>query len=204
MFGIDVSHNNGIIDWNKVKANSPKVDFAMLKASEGVSSADKKLLFNIQGCAAAGIPWGAYHFATWNLPNDPDKDARTEALFFISLVESAIAKTGSRPSMPLVLDIESNKPIPYTRDMMMTYIKSFITELVAAGFDFALYGSRGFMDSYLPRDHKLGTWKLWLAQYNNKPVPVLPIGWNKAWMWQYTDQGKCNGIITNVDLNKTL
>jgi len=49
---------------------------------------------------------------------------------------------------------------------------------------------------------------LWVANYKtaNNPItaPTLPRGWGKAAVWQYTDSGKCDGIVGNVDCNVVL
>lgn len=199
-FGIDVSHNNGIIDWKKVVLNNPKVDFAILKSSEGATNRDKKFINNVEGCVANRIPWGAYHFATFNSSNFV-ADAQAEAKFFLNVV-NPVVKIYGRPQLPLVLDIESNKPLPYSRTQIGMYVEAFIKEIEAAGYEVAIYSSPGFLNEYLPLNHKFGKYKLWVADYTKGINPVN--GWNKYWMHQYTDQGKCSGIITNCDLNKVL
>ena len=60
LFGIDVSHHQGTIDWNKVKAAG--VQFVFLKATEGETFVDKRYAINRAGAKAVGIPCGAYHF----------------------------------------------------------------------------------------------------------------------------------------------
>lgn len=194
---IDVSHNNGLIDWGKVKASTPKIIGAMLKASEGATNTDKKFQINVDGCDKNGIDWGAYHFATWNL-KPVERDAKQEALHFINVVKSV----GKKPTLPLVLDIESNKPIPYTKKEMVSYVKTFTDEIINAGYDVAIYGPPGFLNSYLPNDHPFTNIKLWVADYTGAINPVP--GWKKIWLHQYTEQGKVNGIATNVDMNKII
>lgn len=196
MFIIDISNHNGKVDWAKVAANNPKVDGVILKASEGATSADKTFLTNVAGCTANGLQWGCYHFGTWNDENEA-ADATAEANFFLSVVKSAPAK----PTLPLVLDIESNKPIPYTKDEMVLYVKTFTDIVKAAGYDIAIYSSPGFLQSYLPANHPFTDLKLWIADYNGAINPVP--GWKKIWLHQYTDEGKINGVVGNVDLNRT-
>lgn len=193
---IDVSHNNGLIDWHKVAGNNPKVKGAFLKCSEGATNADKKFLLNVEGCRANGIPFGAYHFATWNNP-DVIKDGKQEAQFFISNLQKA-----GKIDLKAVLDIESNKQIPYSRQMMVDYVKAFTDEVIAVGYEPAIYASPGFLNSYLPKDHPFTNIPLWIADYT---APINPVpGWTKIWLHQYTEQGKIDGIITNVDLNRIL
>ena len=199
-FGIDVSRNNGRIDWKKVASNVPKVDFCIIKASEGMNFADPRFVENVAGCVANGIPWGAYHFATWN-NEDEVADAKAEALFFLRTVGAAVAKYG-KPQLPLVLDIESNKAIPYTRDEMNTFVRTFLNELISAGYQVAIYSSPGFLNSYLPVNHQFGKYPLWIADYTGA-INKVP-GWKQPWIHQYTDQGKCAGVATSCDLNKVL
>jgi lysozyme len=60
--GIDVSHYQGIVDWDQVKASG--ISFAFLKATEGTAFVDPKIARNINECARVGIPYGCYHFMT--------------------------------------------------------------------------------------------------------------------------------------------
>lgn len=198
MFGIDVSHHNGVVDWLAVTSNVPKVDFAILKASEGATSRDKKFAVNAQGCVKNKIPWGAYHFATWN-SQDVVADAKQEAANFIG----AVKVVGVRPDLPLVLDVESNTPLKLSRKQVYLYCQTFLQEVIAAGYDVAIYSSPGFLESNLPAGHNLTKFKLWIAHYTTKPAPRLA-GWKNYWIWQYTDAGTCKGVKTACDLNRTL
>jgi len=198
-FGIDVSHHNGVIDWKKVVADPQKVQFAYLKADEGVNAPDSRFLANVYGCQQAGLKWGAYHFATWNSHNMV-ADAKSEAAYFIGMIKKA-----GVPDIPLVLDVESDQPISFTAAEVYLYIKTFISEVKMAGYDMdVLYSFAWFLNTYLPPNHDLGSVKLWLASYTNKPKPVLPRGWKQAWPWQYTNKGKIAGINTDCDLNKAV
>ena len=60
--GIDVSHWQGTIDWNKVKKAG--IEFAIIKAggSDAGFYTDSKWEANYKGAKAAGIPIGAYYF----------------------------------------------------------------------------------------------------------------------------------------------
>lgn len=58
--GIDTSHHQGVIDWQKVKRAG--VAWAWIKATQGTSYVDPMWEQNAAGATAAGVPWGAYHF----------------------------------------------------------------------------------------------------------------------------------------------
>ncbi len=194
--GIDVSHNNGRVNWALVAMNLPKIDFAFIKATEGATAADREFLNNVAGCKAKGILWGAYHFATFN-SQDVVADAKAEAAFFIKRVQLA-----GKPDLPLVLDIESNKALSLTTDEVNKYVQAFIKELLLAGYQVAIYSSPGFLNSNLPLNHQFGKYPLWVADYTGAINKVN--GWKSYWIHQYTDKGKCLGVGTTCDLNRVL
>lgn len=200
MNGIDVSRHNGKIDWKTVSTlNTPKVDFAIIKSSEGSNYRDPMFATNALGCINNNVKWSAYHFATWN-KKPVERDAEEEANWFVSVVKSV----GKKPDLPLVLDIESNHPIPYTKDEMVKYVKTFTDVVKKAGYDVAIYASPGFLNSYLPKNHPFTDIPLWVADYTGSINPVP--GWTKYWLHQYTEKGTIKGVPTpgNTDLNKTV
>lgn len=193
---IDVSKHNGTINWKQVASDPQKIKGAFLKCSEGVGTTDKMFFQNVQGCKDVGMPFGAYHFATWN-DLDVIKDGKEEGQWFVSVLKKA-----GQIGLKAVLDIESNKQIPYTRQMMVDYVKAFIGEVVAAGYEPAIYASPGFLNSYLPKDHPFTNIPLWVADYT---MPINPVpGWTKPWLHQYTEQGKVQGVMTTVDMNRVV
>lgn len=71
IWGIDVSHHQGAIDWHAV--SSAGVRFAWIKATEGGDHRDRRFAENWAAARAAGIPVGAYHFFTFC--RDPEEQA---------------------------------------------------------------------------------------------------------------------------------
>lgn len=194
---IDVSHHNGNIRWNDVKNDPQNIKGVMIRVSQGATLLDKKFYDNVKGATSVGLLVGFYHFATWN-DEDEVRDATNEAKFYLSLIKGC----GHVPELPVVLDIESNKPIPYTKDEMVTYVDTFTSIVNNEGFEPAIYGSPGFLNSYLPKNHPFTGLKLWVADYT---LPINPVpGWQKAWLHQYTEKGKVRGISTNVDMNRVV
>lgn len=199
MFGIDVSHHQGSIDWSMVKSDKQQVSFAYIKATEGQTYVDPAFKMNSFYADRAGIPVGFYHFATLNT-SDVVADATHEAQFFLATVKNC----GVEPKMPLVLDIESNKA-EIGRHFVALWIDTFFSVLSKAGHpDSVLYSYTPFLNENLPADHKLGDKKLWIAAYTNTPAPRLPHGWVKEWLWQFTARGKVLGIKGFVDCNKSI
>ena len=67
MTGIDVSKHQGVIDWQKVKAEGIK--FAIIRAGYGMyeNQVDSRFMENMAGAKAAGIP-----VRSPLLPKNPD------------------------------------------------------------------------------------------------------------------------------------
>lgn len=197
MFGFDCSHHQGTIDWHIVATqNSPKVDFAYIKASTGVGSADPRALFNATEAKKNGIKVGYYHYCSLNDKNEV-YDATQEAAWFHKVLSKLPTS-----DLPVVLDIEDNNPTVHLQPgQVLNFINVFFSNLKSYGIiDHVLYSYTYFLNSHLPANHGLTGTKLWIADYT-APL-ILPKGWNSAWLWQYTDKGTIKGVHTPVDLNK--
>ncbi len=192
---LDVSHNNGDINWDKVKFNPIQVDSVYIKANEGVGCIDPKLIFNATNAKRVGLKVSYYHFATLN-SLDVVNDAISEANFFISLL-----KTLPAPDMELVLDIEENDKVKLTPDKVLIWINTFFDTMKHNGYsNLMIYSYAPFLNLNLPASHNLGGYPLWIAAYANKFA--IPKGWLNAKYWQYNSTGSVAGISGNVDLSK--
>lgn len=190
---IDVSKWQGKIDWLTVKTKHPEIEGVYIKASEGIGYRDPNLINNAVEATKQGFKVGFYHYATLN-NIDVTNDATEEAKYFLTVTKHLTT------DLPFVLDIEKNdnKMPP---DKILSWIKVFFKELENEGVkDYVLYSYTPFLNSNLPPNHGLGNVPLWIAAYTE--TLKLPIGWNKEWLWQYTQHGQIEGITGNVDLNK--
>lgn len=196
MNGIDISHHQGKVDWVKVLNSSFKPEFVFIKATQGIDYSDPMFLTNAKGAKQAGLKVSYYHFASLN-NKDEIVDAKKEAQWFIKNIKQAPVN-----DLPLVLDIEAN-PGKLDRGEVLVWINTFFYELAQLGYtDYILYSYSPFLNENLPVNHKLGAIKLWVADYT-APL-ILPKGWTKAYIWQYSQSGKVQGIAGPVDLNKTM
>jgi len=197
MIGIDVSHHNSAIRFDEVVKDKQNISFVFIKATEGTTYVDPQLRYNAIEAAKAGLHFSYYHFATLNTLNIIS-DAKAEAKWFVSQIAALPV-----PSLPLVLDIETNKAsIP--PDQVLLWIKTFFSELEGYGYnDNILYSYTPFLNANLPKDHGLGNVKLWIAAYTNLDSPRLPIGWSDYYIWQYSANGSVQGCKSKIDMNKT-
>jgi lysozyme len=96
--GVDVSHYQGEIDWQGLRAGG--VRFAYIKATEGAHYRDPRFAANWRRSREAGIPRGAYHFFSMCKPG------AEQAANFID----AIPAGGQ--SLPQALDAEQMEACP--------------------------------------------------------------------------------------------
>lgn len=202
--GIDVSRYQWDLDWKQVGQPITQlpgpVQFAYVKATEGVGYVDPNAQSNATGAKAAGLMLGYYHFATLNNRIDPAGDAKNEAQAFL-----AAFKTLPGANLPPVLDIESNIS-GLTPAQVLQWVQSFFATLKDGGIsNYMIYSYTPFLNANLPANHGLGNIPLWIAAYVNEPAPVLPQGWNTYEIWQYSAQGQFkgkDGKNVTVDLNR--
>lgn len=180
--GIDVSHYQSYIDWPSIARQD--IDFAFVKASEGVSLRDSLFCDNWEGMQAAGILRGAYHFYR------PRVSAIEQALNFFRVVNMNVG------DLPPVLDVEVLDGA--TKAELIVGIKTWLwmAEL-HYGIKPILYTNIKFYNKYLAGH--FDEFPLWIARYNSRE-PTLACG-GKWQIWQYGNRGRVEGIEGDVDLN---
>ena len=195
--GIDVSYWDSGIDWPKVRATGQR--FVFVKATEGVSYSDPTFAGNWSGAKTAGLLRGAYCFF------HPGLDPAKQAEYFIK----AIQATKDNGELPHVLDLEAHDNQPKAR--IIERAKTWLDAVEAAfGKKPIIYSGQYYLQDYFSETGGgppvwAKDYPLWLAQYPTQyspgMVPVLPKGWFKWTLWQYTDKGVVNGINAAVDMN---
>jgi lysozyme len=184
--GIDVAHHEGTINWNLVKkmqVRGIKIGFAFVKATEGVDFIDKQYKRNFNELSRINMPRGAYHFLR------PKGDGRAQAKFFIKHVRLR------KGDFPPVLDIEVDDGA--TPQEMKNCVTQWLrTVQNHYGVKPIIYTNADFYNRNLA-DY-CGSYPLWVAHYFAKNKPRVSRSWK---LWQYSEQGKVNGIIDQVDFN---
>jgi lysozyme len=190
--GIDVSHFNGDIDWNKVK--SQNISFAYAKATQGISFNDPKFQQNWNGIKASGMQRGAYHFY---VPSDgPEKQAH----HFIEQV-GELAEGDLLP----MLDVEDTDMGNISNSEFQKDILTWLN-IVENHYKVKpiVYTYTSYANQYLTRT-EFSDYKLWIAEYTNAKSPILPNSWKEEgwYMWQFISHDKLNGINGFVDCDRT-
>jgi len=206
VLGIDVSKYQNNVDWAKVKAAG--VEFAMVKLTEGNTYFEGSV-YNLKARVLEAkknkVKVGYYHFARPGNFNAPQDDAKLEVKNITDhLVDFP------EPDFPIILDLEafSDQMVwdsKITKQQSLNnFVTTFVAELKNHQLDTIFYSYKNFFDVNLPDNHIFGNYPLWIAQYLNNPensLPSMPKGWSDWKIWQFTEQGKIDGINGNCDLN---
>ena len=195
--GIDVSHHQGNIDWQKV-ADSGHV-YAFHKATEGFTFTDDTYAGNRAEAAAASIPFGAYHFARPNGNNVPaaESDAAGEAQHFLN-----VAQPEPGDLLP-VLDLEATGNLP--PDRLIAWTRTWVNAVAEeVGAQPLIYTSPSFWETNLADTTSFAEagFPLWLAHYTSAPAPRTPADdWDgRGWaFWQWTSCASVPGISGCAD-----
>jgi len=179
--GIDVSHHQGPIDWDRVARSG--IAFAFLKATEGGTHVDEDFRENFESARKAGIAVGAYHFFTFC------KTGAEQAANFIAVVPH---ESGT---LPPVVDIEfgGNCATRPTLEAFAKELGDFLTQ-VEQGFGqpAIVYIAGDAVGAYSSAVPVRARWV--------RSIVWPPFG--QDWLiWQYHNAGHVDGIDGIVDLN---
>ena len=185
ILGIDVSHHQGVIDWDAVKGSGVK--FAIVRVSYSTRRDDTQFERNIAECERLGIPHGVY---IYSLATSID-EAISEAEKVIS------ALNGRKLEMPVFYDLESERTRNCSSDVIQAIATSFCKKIEESGYKTGIYANKNWFTNILKGEYFDKCLK-WVAQYNDK----LTYSAENIMMWQYSSDGAVNGIKGRVDMNK--
>lgn len=182
--GVDVSYYQGNVDWDILASQG--VDFAFIKATEGVDHLDPQFQSNWQGAAESSVYVGAYHFYRFE-----DSGAH-QAAHFIASVPAV------EHMLPPVIDVELYDTTGEMPDMADT--KENLQEMLDAleayyGVKPILYAAPNTYRKYVGSFGE--TYPIWISNYYYEPY----FDWT---FWQYTDSGELDGYDGDqkcIDLN---
>ena len=184
--GIDVSHWNGDIDFNKVILSG--IDFVIIKAggSDKGFYIDSKFKENYDKAMAAGLHIGAYYFAGKKFRGVENGIADAEK--FIKILN------GLKFDYPVFLDIEAQEN-RYKEEITDAAV-AFCKTMEKAGYFVGIYASdiSGFKDKL--NHQRILDYVHWVARYGSEPEICKGYG-----IWQYSSKGSISGIVGSVDMD---
>ncbi|HEY60501.1 MAG TPA: hypothetical protein G4N92_07465 [Anaerolineae bacterium] len=168
--GLDVSEENGIIDWDELK--NTEAQFAYIRVMTG-STIDKQFSANWQNASRVAMWRGLIHTMM------PDEDIQKQVSRFVKRAEN------DHGDLPPAVDTSRGVGLDHihhwvnsTRDMLG--VKPLI--YTSAGI------WNGMKDTSNVKRYILGRAQLWIAnwQTNGKPeTPTMPADWTEWHFWQY-------------------
>lgn len=193
--GIDVSEYQKEVDWEKVKAAG--VDFVFIRlgcrgSTEGNLYTDSMAKSHYEGAKAAGLQIGMYFYSQAITV----EEAEEEAAFVLENME------GYTLDLPFIYDWEwggeGSRTDIFAPGLQTVLCKAFCQDIAAGGLSPMIYfnKSQGLRELDL---EELQDYPFWLALYDD----TLDFPHTVSY-WQYTDQGRVDGIEGNVDLNLRL
>lgn len=191
--GIDVSDNQGTINWKQVKAAG--IDVAILRSVRGNGKADNQFETNFKGCTENNIAIGVYKYSYATTA----ADAVIEAKQVVELLNNR------KLQCKVWIDVEDKRQRILTKAALTAIIKAFRDIIVNAGYEFGIYCNQDWYNNVLDIT-QLNSFNRnwWIARYganNGSPdYSYKPQMANAG--WQYTSNGRVNGISGYVDRNE--
>jgi GH25 family lysozyme M1 (1,4-beta-N-acetylmuramidase) len=192
--GIDVSVHQGEIDWETVR--DAGVKFAIIRLGyrgyqNGGLALDQNFATNMAGAQAAGLHVGVYFFSQ----AVSETEAEEEADFVLKNLK------GQSIDYPVVYDQEtytasSSRADGLTAEQASANCLAFCRKIWNAGYIAMVYTNSDWaqnMYSSKVLNHQI----IWYADYTDQPAYTGGYA-----MWQYTNEGKLDGIESScVDLD---
>ena len=196
--GIDVSDNQGVIDWTQVAAAG--VQFAILRSVRRSGKADKQFEANVAGCRENDIPFEVYKYTYAITPSE----AALEAAQVVNLLQT------HGLSCRVWWDVEDLSLQTLGSGVLTGLIQTARNTIAAAGLNFGIYTGKAFYEAgYF--DTAAFDCPFWIARYpvsSNFPFAAdppagkyRPVISQPLTAWQYTSKGRIDGINGPVDLN---
>jgi GH25 family lysozyme M1 (1,4-beta-N-acetylmuramidase) len=186
--GIDVSKFTPGVDWKQVK--SAGTAFVYIRATQGTTLVDNLFQQYWKQAHEGGIRRGAFHVYRAN------QAPAAQAAFFLNTV-GALEPTDLPPAVDLSTPGTSSDP---SADALSRDLLEWLQTVEKATHRKPLiYGPSR------PLGEKLtGTgvraYPVWVAQYGAKCQP--PTGWTRWTFWQFTPDGRIEGVKGSVNLNR--
>lgn len=194
---IDVSYWQKKIDWHKVKNDNVYKAFirsSYTKQNSFKLENDSYFTINVKNATAAGIKVGAYHYSQATTV----EEAKKEAAYVVNILKPYKTLI----TLPVVFDWEFGGRLNSTvakkngKTKNTDICRAFCEVIKKAGYTPMVYASYSVFKNYLNFTEIKKFAKIWLAQYNTTA------SYSTYNYWQYTSDGKVNGIEGRVDMNK--
>ncbi len=195
-YGIDVSHNNSVVNFTDLK-NSGKT-FAMIRLGY-YNHLDNKFWDNVKAVCDADMDFGVYLYSY----AESVEEAKIEARFVLETL-SQLGDYGRKFTLPVAYDMEDSKIAVYGKEQLTAQMTTFLDIIKSAGYTPMIYANLNWFNNYIDLN-TARQYKIWYANWNSgtpESTGRIQIGNSGVFadMWQY-DNGKSTGLDQNVIYN---
>ena len=191
--GVDISRYQKDVNFEYLKADG--IEFVMIRLGArgyktGELQLDEYFMQNIKGATEAGLDVGIYFYSQ----AVTSQEAIEEATMVLDHIKDY------KVTYPIAFDMEfvendSCRVETLTKDERTAVAAAFLNHISGAGYTPMLYGSPEWFVKRIDISKFNGS-DIWLSE--EADLPQYPYRYE---MWQYTKQGKVQGIDGYVDLN---
>ena len=198
--GMDVSHHNGNIDWQKIKKAG--IEFVIIKAGgrgygNGKIYEDSEFKTNIEQATKMGLEVGIYFYSA----SKNEKEAVEEAKWCVDILKKYKMENKCKYIAYDFEEYKEHRTSDMTRKELNKVHFAFLKEINKTKYVPILYANKNYLTNYLDVNDILSEiprCKIWLAHYG---VDKSTYTGNYD-IWQYTSSGTVDGIESEaVDLD---
>lgn len=208
IYGIDVSHHNGAVNWQAAAQSGVK--FVYMKATQGDRYRDARFTENWAGAAKDGkLRRGAYHFLT------SDVSGKDQARTYLALLSAAggLQEQDLAPVLDLEWDFEktaSGGQVDRWSRRTPAQIEKIVLEWVetvkaATGRTPMIYTAASWWNGRMQGVTALAAYPQWVADYRDRSIAngaPVPVKLHPYHAWQFTDAGRFQGAGGKFDVNR--
>lgn len=178
---IDISfwQRPSAIDYEVLSAN---IDGVILRGAYGTGK-DTQFETHYENFHRRNVPIGVYHYIIGS------ENIRQQAEAFNSFTKGKELKLGRW------MDVEDIRPgTKVSRNQILEY--------ASINQDMNIYTSKSRWQEIMGAGTYLTDRDMWVAHYKTYGEPLIPNGWNKYKLWQWTDKGRLPGYLSNLDMSR--
>lgn len=194
-YGIDVSEWQREINWQKVADSG--VSFAMIRATHGLKR-DAYFVKNVEAALEAGIAVGVYccSYAT------TISGICAEAEFFLETIRPYREEI----AFPAALDAEQDAQFRLGKSAVTELMLQFCAAVTEAGYIPLVYTNCNWLNCVVDKaalaENGIDIWVAWPKAVSSfDELPPNGVTKHDHTIWQFSSQGRIDGIAGNVDLN---
>jgi len=191
MIGLDISENNGYIDFTKLKREKPEIEFLIIRigwiGNKNNHTIDKYFESYYQRAKENGYKIGFYVYNYCRSVIAIDSACQW--------IEKQIK--GKNFELPLYLDMEDNSIADIGKDNLTRQCTYFCNYFEKRGIKTGIYANKNWYYNYL-NYNELSKYSIWLAEWNNK---ITFSG--KVDIWQYSSNYMFNNKRFDINKNMT-